>query len=177
MVRVSGENLGSWAEELSRLAAEFTRHFEARFGYPVGDNGVVRVVSVGRQRLLDDLVGAGVGGDLVTFYSYVGSVSLPDLGSGFFVHAAEDVLDGVRGEQPTRVTGAVDDEITVFGSDGGGGLFALNAAQDKVYRLSEGALFGATYDVSSSGVHLAARGLWEFLGYLLSELSHATSAK
>ncbi|MFD5499914.1 hypothetical protein ACFWJS_09380 [Streptomyces sp. NPDC127061] len=157
------------------LAAKFTRDFEASFGYPPGDNGVVRANSNVRRDLIDGLIEAGIGGDLISFFSCVGSVSLPDLDNGLFVHSAEDLLDGVRGEQPVRITGALEDDVTVFGSDGGGALFALNAAQDRVYRLSGGALVGATYDVNSSGIQVMANDLWGFLEYLLSELSRAVS--
>ncbi|MEE1745002.1 hypothetical protein ACFYNF_27335 [Streptomyces sp. NPDC006641] len=160
---------------MAKLAVKFTRDFEVSFGYPPGDNGVVRADSNVRRDLIDGLIEAGVGGDLISFFSRVGSVSLPDLDSGFFIHSAEDLLDGVRGEQPVRITGALEDEIAVFGSDGGGALFALNAAQDRVYRLSGGALVGATYDVNPSGVQVMADDLWGFLEYLLSELSRAVS--
>ncbi|UOZ11024.1 hypothetical protein [Amycolatopsis sp. WQ 127309] len=49
----------------------------------------------------------------------IDEVSLPDVGDGYFVHAAESVLVEHGDERPTRVTGSVTDEIVVFASDGG----------------------------------------------------------
>ncbi len=57
--------------------------------------------------------------ELLDLYGVIDEVSLPDVGDGYFVHAAESVLVEHGDEQPTRVTGSVTDEIVVFASDGG----------------------------------------------------------
>lgn len=75
---VGPEDLRGWIERTSRLSAEFGRGFEARFGYPPGENRVF-------------------------------------------------------------AAGVAEERITVFGSDGGGSMFALSAAGGQVRRLRGGA--------------------------------------
>jgi len=147
------------------------RRFECAFGYPPGNNVVVATDTEAGREAVRMLTAAGIGGDLLDFYARVEHVSLPDIGNGYFIHPAEDVANGARNGQPTAVTGAVRDRITVFGSDGGGGLFALNAAGDKVYRLDEGSLIGSVYDVEDHGVDVVAADLEGFLEYLRDRVS------
>ncbi|WP_433435435.1 hypothetical protein [Nonomuraea sp. CA-141351] len=158
---------------MSVLAARFVENFERTFGYPPGEN-VVHMVSPEESndaaRRLTDL---RVRPELQRFYSIIRDISLPDVENGFFIHPAEQVVDGIRGVQPTRVAGAIKDEIVVFGSDGGGALFALNGAGDKIYRLTGGALVGAEYDVEESGVEIITYEFWGFLDYLRDKLLEA----
>ncbi|MCX3064244.1 hypothetical protein [Streptomyces beihaiensis] len=155
---------------MTELTEEFASHFEGRYEYPPDDHEVITVPLGDKDEVRRRLEAADVSDDLVDLYSRVESVSLPDLGSGYFIHSAGEMLDGMRDGQPTRVIGAVEDSITVFGSDGGGGLFALNAAQDKVYRLSGGALVGSVYEVDTSGLEIVSDGLSAFLNLLREEL-------
>ncbi|MFF5361321.1 hypothetical protein ACFY4I_18310 [Streptomyces scabiei] len=163
-------------DEVSRLTSKLMRNFEASFGYPPGDNGVLKATPEQGPEMAAELAAAGIGEDLLEFYSRVEGVSLPDVGNGFFIHSADAVVDGIREDQPTEVVGAIQDEITVFGSDGGGGLFALSSSGERVYRLDGGSLIGSTYDVDNSGVRVVANGFWDFLEYLRGELIQAVPA-
>ncbi|MFC3385430.1 PqqD family protein [Couchioplanes azureus] len=154
--------------------AGIVRNFEQTHGYPPGEN-VVRTAAPGDSSALPGGTSvAGLHDDLAAFYSRVEEVSLPDVGNGFFVHPLEDVVAGrVEGFQPTGLRGSVNDAITVFGSDGGGGLFALNESGDRVYRLSGGSLVASVYEVDDSGVAVVATDLWAFLDHLLDEVRAA----
>ena len=110
---------------------------------------------------------------MVEFSGRVHELSLSDEGNGFFLESAEDVVNGAGDWHPTNVTGALDDSIIVFGTDGGGGLFAVSSSSEKVYRLEGGALVGPTYDVDDSGVTEITGGFWGFLELLRQEFAQA----
>ncbi|MFJ8582119.1 hypothetical protein [Micromonospora sp. NPDC093277] len=144
-------------------------NFEANFGYPPDENILVKADASSGTRV-QELAAVGVTGDLLDLYSCVEKVSLPDAGNGLFIHSAEDVAEGVRGYQPTRLAGARSEDIVVFGSDGGGGLFAVSADDGSVYRLGGGSLLGQVYETDESGLIKIASDLWGFLEYLRSEV-------
>ncbi|BFO20985.1 hypothetical protein SHKM778_73730 [Streptomyces sp. KM77-8] len=94
MVPISGPNVDSWIDEMSRLASRFVAGFETMYGYPPGEHYVTRVAdSGGRDALAAALRDAGAR-DLIEFYSHVAQISLPDVGPGFFVDEAEYVVEG-----------------------------------------------------------------------------------
>lgn len=88
------EDLRVWIERSSRLSAEFERGFEARFGYPPGENRVLAAEGVVSGDL-EELAKLGVPTGLLDFYACVREVSLPDLGNGVFVHSARQVIAGL----------------------------------------------------------------------------------
>jgi hypothetical protein len=169
MVPITGENLSRWAEEMSLIASKVAQNFEATFGYPPGTNVVARADTDSGSRAVALLSDHGINGDLLDLYSKIEKVSLPDVDRGFFIHSAEEVSDGIRDGQPTKLTGAVDEDIVVFGSDGGGALFALSPA-NKVYRLDGGAMVGSVYDAGDGDVSIIAWDLWGFLEFLKGEV-------
>ncbi|WKX68604.1 hypothetical protein [Streptomyces sp. XD-27] len=177
MVTITGESLDSWIAAMSQLSASFTRTFEGKYGYPPGENRVVEATGDSDTKSHLAVLKEAEVGDLVAFYSRVAEVSLPDVGSGFFVHAAESVIDGMNGDQPTRVAGSADEPIIVFGSDGGGSLFALGASEGLIYRLTGGTLIGSVYEVEDSGLEVVARNLWGFLQYLREAFSESISGE
>lgn len=170
MVAIIGENLSSWADALSELAFKFTRDFEGQFGYSPGENSLVRAAPEAGAETVEALAAAGVPRALCDFYGQVERVSLPDLDSRYFVHSAVEVLSGVNGEQPTKLDGNFSDSIVVFGSDGGGGLFALGGARGNVYRLSGGSVMGDTYQTGRLGEKVASSDFRGFLEILRGEL-------
>ncbi|MFJ6704961.1 MULTISPECIES: hypothetical protein [unclassified Streptomyces] len=159
---------------MCELIPRFTQGFESQFGYPPGENVLVRSTSETASEEKASLVSAGISGDLLSFYGQVERLSLPDLDSGFFIHS---IVDVVNGEQPTILAGDVNDSIVVFGSDGGGGLLALGAAQGNVYMLSGGSLVGDTYETGRHGVKIVSCDLWDFLESLREELTNAITPR
>ncbi|MFK0249919.1 hypothetical protein ACIQUM_34910 [Amycolatopsis azurea] len=154
---------------MSFLSAEFERSFEARFGYPPGEN---RVFAGDRDDsgVLEELAKLGAPAGLLDFYAQVREVSLPDVGNGIFLHPAGHVIAGLLGAMPTRLTGAVEDEIIVFGSDGGGSLFALSKAGGHIRRLRGGSFLEGAYEADPRGTMVVAKDLREFLDGILTEL-------
>ncbi|GAA0964188.1 hypothetical protein [Actinocorallia libanotica] len=155
---------------MSGLLADFNGRFEAAFGYPPGENRLVAASPEAGRAAAEALAAAGAPAELVEFYGRVAELAMPDVANGFFIHPVEDVLDGA---QPTRLTGAAEDAITVFGSDGGGGLLAFGAAKGEIYHLAGGALVGSTYEVSPNGFTVLSPDLSGLLARLLAELIDA----
>jgi hypothetical protein len=136
------------AAEIDALAKEFVSGFEERFGYPPDENGVVFARSP-------------AGGACGALHDVVREVSLPDVGNGYFIHPrAHDA----------RLTGFVEEPVTVFGSDGGGALFAVSGAGKGVYRFTGASTVPEEYAVRENGIAVVAPGLREFLDLLRDEL-------
>ncbi|WP_237321541.1 SMI1/KNR4 family protein [Streptomyces sp. JJ36] len=112
--------LGSWVSRVSEALAETADEFERRHGFPPGANEVRPADQVGRAAARR-LAQAGVfSADLVTFYANIGSVTWADVGSGYFVDAADDAL--LRFEQYGAVDVGAGEKAggLVIGSNGGG---------------------------------------------------------
>ncbi|MFH8858278.1 hypothetical protein [Streptomyces rochei] len=155
---------------MSRLASRFAAGFETTYGYPPGEHYVSRAAdSSGRDALAAVLSDAGAK-DLIEFYSHVAQISLPDVGPGFFVDEAEYVVEGLRGAQPTQVSSVPNRTVAVFGSDGGGALFAADRQTGEIVRLEGGSLVGDVYEVEESGVLVIARDFEGFMQFLSGEL-------
>lgn len=106
------------------------------FGYPLGVNEV-RDPS---PQYFDLPSG------LQPLYAVCDGVSMPDVHIGYFIDRASRAASArVRGE-PTQIQGIESSEIHVFGSDGGGGRFALESIGGAVYYLpSAGAVNGGAF--------------------------------
>ncbi|TQE17863.1 SMI1/KNR4 family protein [Streptomyces ipomoeae] len=97
-----------------------TDEFERRHGFPPGANEV-RPADHADQAAARTLAQVGiVPADLVTFYDNIGDVTWADVGNGYFVDPAGDVL--LRFKQYGAVDVGVDKNAggLVIGSNGGG---------------------------------------------------------
>jgi hypothetical protein len=168
---ISGEWLDEWVKCMEALTSVFMERFQLAFGYPPGEN-CVEPASGAFGAGGEELVGVeGVPEDLVVFYRRVGRVSLPDVGSGFFVHSVGQAVAGLWGDLPTRIVGAREDSIVVFGSDGGGALFALSVTDGAtVYRLPPSGVEGGVYREGVLPCEVVASDLAGFLCLLEREL-------
>ncbi|MCF0081662.1 SMI1/KNR4 family protein [Streptomyces lomondensis] len=156
---------------MQTLTSTFMERFQSTFGYPPDDNCVVPASTSesGESSSLDDLPQ-----ELITFYRHVDRVSLPDVGSGFFVHPVDQTLGGMRGDLPTRIVGSREDSVVVFGSDGGGALFALSTSDEStVYRLPPARVEDGVYTEGSIPCEVVAPGLAAYLSLLEQELQCA----
>ncbi|MEW2291381.1 hypothetical protein ABZ719_01555 [Streptomyces sp. NPDC006743] len=162
---------------MSRLVLRFTAGFEAAYGYPPGEHCVLRSTDRKASESLAAALGGSGAQDLIDFYAHVARISLPDVGAGFFADEVEDVIDGLRGTQPTRVSGVSERNVVVFGSEGGGALFAADRQTGEIIRLEGGALVGSDYEVEGPGVAVIARDFSEFMQFLQRELLKQISSE
>jgi hypothetical protein len=163
-----GEWLDAWVRRTGVLALTFTEQFESGFGYPPGDHLVEPASAAGREVSANT---AGLPEDLLIFYRHVAEVSLPDLGSGYFLHPVDLTAAGMSGDLPTRITGSRADSVVVFGSDGGGALFALSTTDGStVYRLPPSGVEGDVYTEGAIPCEVVGVGLASFLAFLEREL-------
>ncbi|SPF07279.1 hypothetical protein [Streptomyces sp. MA5143a] len=167
-----------WGEEMARLAEAFSAGFEAVRGYPPGGHEV-RLVSAEEGEAAVALLGhAGAAEALLEYYAQLGPVVLPDLGNGVWINDASSVVSQREaGNYPNRLTGAVDDAVTVFGTDGGGGLYAVSHTTGGVYHLALGVLTGDSYHLDPGGYRRVAMALRVFLEQLRTDLTEAVLAQ
>ncbi|MGW4893558.1 hypothetical protein ACWEQL_15040 [Kitasatospora sp. NPDC004240] len=129
---LSAENLAEWREELAATLAPFLETFEAAHGYAPGENGAVPA-DEGTLEVAERLrANPAVAPDLAAVYEALDAVDLPDIGSGYFVHPARYVLADLVYEGTVDGDGTMADAV-VFGSDGGGRLFAADL-EGRVHR-------------------------------------------
>ncbi|MFJ9773103.1 hypothetical protein ACIRVF_17995 [Kitasatospora sp. NPDC101157] len=144
--------LRTWCAETGAALAGFTRSFAARYGFPPGENALISATDAGRRATaaLGELL--PVPPDLATLYAVLDRASLPDVDNGYFVHPPQAVEAHIR----EHGTPAVEGErlALVFGSDGGGHLFATGHS---------GRVWRSTTASSDGGFELAAATLEEFL--------------
>ncbi|MEU0398238.1 hypothetical protein ABZ208_36905 [Streptomyces sp. NPDC006208] len=176
--RVRLVDLRKWRQGMELLAAEFMSGFEAVHGYPPGEHTVGLVLAGESAAAAEALAGRGLPGPLLEYYGHLGSVALPDLDNGIWIDDAASLAAQVEaGNCPNRLTGAVDGMVSVFATDGGGGMYALSHTTGCVYHLTAGALVGSTYDLDETGYRIAAEDLWSFLEHLHARLTAAVEAR
>ncbi|MGK5638342.1 hypothetical protein ACSNOK_08515 [Streptomyces sp. URMC 126] len=117
-------------------------------GYPPGQNVVALATdeSHAATGALVDLT--PIPSDLTTLYWVMREASLPDVWYGYFIHPASTVAEHFRAYGSVRV----DDEPPgiVFGSDGGGRLFAV-AGSGRVWR-STTASWDGDFEVTAASI-------------------------
>ncbi|MEU9110917.1 S1 RNA-binding domain-containing protein [Streptomyces sp. NPDC048483] len=121
------EWLTSWSRTMTAELADRMAAFEATYGYPPSVNEV-RPASDDQclAAALLRLAHPDASSHLTTFYATVHEVSLPDIGNGYFLHPPEHVRAELTAEGPVRIGPDPAHTAVVFGSDGGGLLFAID---------------------------------------------------
>ncbi|MFC8930403.1 hypothetical protein ACFT43_31700 [Streptomyces albidoflavus] len=143
--------LANWQHEISAMLQQTLAHFETAYGYPAGDNDVL-VADDQSRAMAARLEDVAVPAALVIFYSSIAELQLPDIDHGYFIHSPDLVLDHLAAYGPVRL--ADDRTGIVFGSDGGGILFALDQS-GQVHRSTTASWFDE--------FELAAPSLTQFL--------------
>lgn len=101
---------------------------------------------------------------LLSLYAVLDNVSLPDAGNGYFLHSPSPVIAHLDEYGTVPLTGG--GHGIVFGSDGGGSLFAMG--DDHSVHKSGTASW-------SGGFHAVAAGLDGFLEELLRTIEQFTA--
>ena len=155
-----------WREDLRKAVASAVLDFEDRYGYPPGENSVS-----GPDTSTAALIAAArpsLPAALVTLYAAVGTVDLPDIGNGFFLHTASHVAHAHKARDLWHVSGRHDADVVVFASDGGGTQYALaTPAGSPVYRLPPDLVLNGIYTSEDPRFNVAAPDLSTFLDRLL----------
>lgn len=117
--------LAAWADGVSGTLTAMTGEFERQHGFPPGTNEV-RLASRDDQAAARTLAQAIlIPADLVTFYVCIGDVTWADIGNGYFLDPASDVL--LRLHHYGAVDLGADQKVhgLVIGSNGGGLSYAV----------------------------------------------------
>jgi len=147
-----------WVKEIRALLEELGKQ---DFGYPVDKNEVLEP-----QRRV-----AGLPPDLEPLYEVCDGVSLPDVHVGYFLHPARRVVSAAKRGEPTRIEGKTRIPVHVFGSDGGGGRFALADDRAIYYLPSGGAVIrGAFLEDKQVKAIRKASSVAEFLRLLRADV-------
>ena len=137
--------LSSWASAVSGLLGEMTEEFESKHGFPPGTNQI-RLADHGDQGTVRVLRSdARASADLVTFYGSIGEVSWEDVGNGYFIHPARDVLEHVAVYGAVRMGERQEPCGLVIGSDGGGQSYVVGP-EGSVHRTRAASLDDAELD-------------------------------
>ncbi|MGW7076817.1 hypothetical protein [Streptomyces sp. NPDC054866] len=176
---LTGAWIDGWISRVREHLVVYLEEFEARFGYPPDSNSAAIAEEVEEVEEAEQAEKFGgpehdeveaVSPELALLYRHMDHLSLPDVGVGIFVHSVRQTAVGLRGDLPTRLAGALDDSVVVFGSDGGGALFALSRTDGAtVYQLPSARVEGDIYHCAEN-VEILAGGLKGFLVYVEDEL-------
>ncbi len=129
--------LAEWRVSVTAEVAGLLETFQSRFGFEPGMNQLGPPAAEQALASLQAIVPRPAA-DLIDFYRWIGQVSLPDVGNGYFIHPADLVTRQAADGEPRRIGPPHELDVLVFGSDGGGTLYAVPAAKPgPVYRLRE----------------------------------------
>jgi hypothetical protein len=118
--------LERWRDEVTSAVAAVMSTFEKTYGYPPSRNEV-RVADESDLRAAADYGREGCGfREMSTFYESIGEVVLPDIGNGYFVHSARNVLDRLAEEGEIFIPMADDPLGMVIASNGAGHLYVAD---------------------------------------------------
>lgn len=130
--------LASWARRASEALKTMTDEFERRHGFPPGANEI-RLPDHADRAAARTLARAGiVPADLVTFYDNIGDVTWADVGQGYFVDPAGDVL--LRFKQYGAVDGGDKKAGGLVIGSNGGGLSYVASPGGVIYRTRTASL-------------------------------------
>lgn len=151
--------LENWVTSVRATLAEMA---EMDWGYPIGTNDV-------RERSAERHV---VPPSLEPFYAICDGASLMDVFVGYDIHPSWMVEAAARRGWPTRIEGKSPRAIHVFGSDGGGSMFALGTEDGAVYYLPNEALIedGVYEENELCPVRRVAGSVVEFLERLKGDI-------
>jgi hypothetical protein len=161
--------LADWTSAINSPAADAMRDFEARFGYPPGENYLGPPADEealwGVAAILHSL---DMPTDLVELYRATREVCLSDIGNGYFIPGPDYPIGIREAREPAVVAGTPPTEVVVFAADGGGTMYALPAGcAGPVLRLPPSGIFDGVYTPNSGRYGPAAGNLRDFLTRML----------
>lgn len=115
------EWLAEWRVSVTVKVEQLLETFQPRFGFEPGMNQLGPPAAEQALASLQAIVPRPAA-DLIDFYRWIGQVSLPDVGNGYFIHPADLVARQAAGGEPCRIGPPHELDVLVFGSNGGGAL-------------------------------------------------------
>lgn len=116
------------------------------WGYPVDQQLIKLVLPVRDLATVLPRLGCGCVDELAAFFTLCDGIELPDVYVGYFIESLERVVTGPGRGEPVTIGGPRPRSILVFGTDGGGGRFALDRGDGSILHLSSGgAVRGGTF--------------------------------
>lgn len=160
-------DLRSWKGRVTFAIAELEK---LDLGYPLSGNLLhAPAGETGLKQLSEESL-VSESSPLLAMYRQLDGLSLPDVHNGYFIHSVELVLRGLDGGEPRRITGELARPILVFGTDGGGGRFAIGADGDgEILHLGEGQVEDSVFDGADGRSRLISSSLGIFLEQLLED--------
>lgn len=131
--------LASWTDRVSRTLTAMTGEFEDRHGFPPGTNEV-RPANHDDQAAARSLAQVTpTPADLVTFYDSIGCVAWADVGNGYFLEPASNVLQRLQEDGSVDAGTGPKVHGLVIGSNGGG-LAYVASPDGALYRTRTASL-------------------------------------
>jgi hypothetical protein len=112
--------LASWTGRVSRTLAAMTADFERRHGFPPDTNEILTVSSDDRAAARALARAGRIPADLATFYDSIGGLVWADVGNGYFLDSAGDVLRRFQECGTVDVGAGQKVPALIIGSTGGG---------------------------------------------------------
>jgi hypothetical protein len=120
---MDAKNMKDWLKAVDDDLVELGR---LEFGYPLGVNEV-------REPL--PIKASGIPSFLDQIYNAFDGLSLPDIHIGYFIDSASRTASAPERGEPSFIVCDTELPIHVFGSDGGGGRFAVGLSDGAIYYL------------------------------------------
>jgi len=165
--------LARWATQLETAIARALRDVVSTFPFEPGDH------QVGPRSSAAELAGLRerlpwVPDGLVALQRCVGPISLPDISNGYFLHPVDGLIrrldhDGGADQIGAPFTNNVD--IVVFGSNGGGDLYAIGTEDGLVYRLQDAGYLRGVFRGTERGIIVVGKDLRDLLERFLAAVA------
>jgi hypothetical protein len=157
---------------LTTLVCQFECEFINRHGYPAEGNAVEGPAS---KESIERLRSAfpTLPRELLDLYAEIGSISLPDLDQGYFLHSPDAVLQGIADGQPVGLEKADGERIPILciGSDGGGAYYAVDLGHvGRILYLPPAMVERSTYFEGPMGVSVSADSVPELVRVWVSSI-------
>jgi len=170
---VLGEEwLTRWAMQIEAATARALRDILSTYPFEPDVHRVGPPSSAAELAVLSERM-PWVPQELFALYRRVGLVSLPDITNGYFLHPPDGLIANLSHEDGSadRIGEPLSEEvdIVVFGSNGGGDLYAVTTTdRGRVYRLQDAAYEAGVYRGSDRGITVVGENLRDFLEKVLA---------
>ena len=135
--------------------------------YPAGKNALNPPATATELRWLEGRF-AGFGGEtFLAFYAASNGLTWSDVHNGFWLDRISDLRK--RGRHPSAITGDFEGPIRVFGTDGGGGMYAF-LENRRIYHLPPAMILRGVYEADARNVEVVAGNFEFFLRRLRGDL-------